>query len=286
MSSKKLAQKGPQKRSLTTLEGSPSQSGIPTAPSKHSPIALDGQLRSSTNTDGTTTSITYDVFGRETSVTILSFPRGPAKEPQRIHHVPPRSRHRSQWQHYRILLRRRRPSRGRRIPSRGQTERTEYAYDTLGRLFSTRKGDEVQVVDRDLLGRTIEERVENSAGDVLRKTCTSYNAAGDVERVCLWIDDKESQEYFFYDGFHRLIQHLDPLGNKTQYSYDENALDDSGRRVLQKTTIDPVGVQTIETFDVLGRLTHILKRAPSRRHLPKKSCSTIAAVTSRVIYTP
>ncbi len=106
---------------------------------------------------------------------------------------------------------------------------------------------------------------------MLHKTCTSYNAAGDVELVRLWIDDKESQEYFFYDGFHRLIQHLDPLGNKTQYFYDENALDDAGRRILQKTTIDPIGVQTIETFDVLGRLTHIIKRAPFETTLAEQS---------------
>jgi len=150
-------------------------------------------------------------------------------------------------------------------------ECTYYSYDPLGNLYSIRKGDEVQIYERDLLGRIIEERIENDKGEVQRKTATFYNSAGDVERIHRWIDGQEIIESFSYDDFHRLAAHINPFGQRTEYLYDEQAKDAFGQRVLKKTTIDPLGIQTIETFDALGRLTHLLKLDPEQIPLDEET---------------
>ena len=57
-----------------------------------------------------------------------------------------------------------------------------------------------------------------------------------------------------YNTWNQPIKIIDALGNKTRISYNTQFINHHGQRVLQKTTTDPLGKRTIETYDAANRL--------------------------------
>lgn len=108
----------------------------------------------------------------------------------------------------------------------------EFEYDALGRLTTQKEwygdgSDEYRclITERDSTGRTIETRVENASGVVLRRK-------RDTEK-----DENKSL---------------------TQKSIGET-INDRGQKVRLESTVDSLGITTSRTFDALGRIEEVSK---------------------------
>ncbi|MFA5250757.1 MAG: hypothetical protein WC371_05065, partial [Parachlamydiales bacterium] len=163
---------------------------------------------------------------------------------------------------------------GRKIQEENNLEKTTYVYDALGRLFKEIKHNPEKnltiIYERDLLDRVTEERKEDPEGRVLFKEAYQYGSDGNRTAATRFVQGKEQTERFFYDGFDRLIQKTDALGNSTKIEYDENFKNQLNQNVLRKTTIDPVGLITFETFDAFNRLASLEKFKEKRLLLHEK----------------
>lgn len=207
---------------------------------------LDGTLRSYINQEGGETSYTYDVFQRKTS----------EKDPlgrvttyiydgfNLLSIIDPEGN----TTNYTY------DGAGRKISEENNGEIVTFAYDELGRLSRTQAGDLVTITQYDLLDRKIEERKEDLQGTLLFKEKQAYDAAGNVTCITHFIANKEEQEIFTHDSFGRLISKTDPLGHQTTIHYNESYVNALSQKVVQKTTTDPMGLQTIETYDANGQL--------------------------------
>jgi RHS repeat-associated protein len=221
----------------------------------------DSSLKEASNQEGTRTLYTYDYLGRETSKTITS-PSGEILSHQssryNAFHLIETQDPEGNLTHYFY------DRAGRKIAEEFQSERTEYSYDELGRLNAIKRGtgtnSHVTITERDLLGRVIEERIEDENSYVFSKVLYEYDPAGNIKCLTRFIEDKPSCEYFLYDAFNRPIQQLDAAGYQTKISYNEDYLNSLNQRVLQKTLTDPNGIQTIETYDALGRIVSTKKK--------------------------
>ncbi len=56
-----------------------------------------------------------------------------------------------------------------------------------------------------------------------------------------------------YNGHGKLYKTIDALGNETRYEYNYSHINPHHQKVLQITTIDPLGNQTIVTHDTWGK---------------------------------
>ncbi len=130
---------------------------------------------------------------------------------------------------------------GRKISEELNGEQSEFAYDSLGRLDLVKQDQLLSVTEHDLLDRIVEERKEDLQGHVLSKIVYAYDNAGNKKTVTRFINGKDASEQFEYDSLNRLIKKEDPLGNITRTTFDDE--------LHLQTTIDPLGLQTIEHFN-------------------------------------
>lgn len=143
-------------------------------------------------------------------------------------------------------------------------ERTEFFYDALGCLMQVKvcgENELITVSEYDLLDRVVEERKEDGHGKILSRVAYEYNPkSGHKECITQCIEGKETKELFFYDSFGRPSKQVDALGHVTTIVYNDDFRSALGQRVLQKTTTNAMGVQTIETFDAHGRVASVDKQ--------------------------
>lgn len=148
---------------------------------------------------------------------------------------------------------------GRKIAEEFGSERTTFSYDSLGRLHRIQKEDLVQITEYDLLNRAIEERTE-AEGVVLRKTQYEYDAAGNQKTITRHIAGQASSEFLKYDSQNRLIEKTDPLNYTEKTSFDDFHIDAYGQKVIQKTHVDALGLQTLETYNSHHKVAKLEKR--------------------------
>jgi RHS repeat-associated protein len=129
---------------------------------------------------------------------------------------------------------------GRLIKEKRGEEVICYEYDVLGRQEKIVLADLIVTKKQDFLGQVIEEKKEYGYGDLIERTRFEYSPERDQIAIYKEIQGSPAKESFVYDGFHRLIERIDPLGCSTYYQY-ENGLN-------QKITIDAMGLQTLERF--------------------------------------
>lgn len=149
---------------------------------------------------------------------------------------------------------------GRKIAEECGGEEILFSYDTLGRLARIQQGDLLSITEYDLLNRVTLEQQETTSGELLRKTLYEYDAAGNRACITRFVAGTTTHEHFQYDSQNRLIQRTDPLGQSETIHYNDHFLNPFAQPVLQKTHTDALGLQTIETHDVLGRVARIEKR--------------------------
>ncbi|MBX9745123.1 MAG: hypothetical protein K2X08_07945, partial [Chlamydiales bacterium] len=213
----------------------------------------NGDLKTATDEEAVVTSYTYNGLGAITSKT-MSSPRGELLSRERFLYKGS------------LLIQTEDPEgrlthffydrAGRKIAEDRGITRTEWTYDTLNRIHSTKtiNGDqtEVAITIYDLLDRPIEERKEDLSGHVLSQQFYEYDADSNKSAVITWSHQETVKETFAYDPFQRLTCYTDALGSITQTHYDENAFNALGQRILKKTEIDPMGMQNIDLFYPLG----------------------------------
>jgi len=141
---------------------------------------------------------------------------------------------------------------GRKISEKILSEETRYLYDDLSRLSTAIQIDDensiYNIEVKDYLNRLIEERKEDINNNILFKIGYEYDSQNNKTKIIKYIQDKSCIENFKYDSFNRPIEHIDAQGNidSTEYIEENN--------LLQIKHIDPVNLQTLETFDSLNRI--------------------------------
>ena len=104
---------------------------------------------------------------------------------------------------------------------------TEYEYDDNDNLTLTRSGEATNRNQPNNVVRTVyDERdmvfnVTRAEGDPNHSTTRyDYDKNGNVIKVSQGLEGTPRDSNSIYDGFDRLIQAIDPMGNKTEFHYD------------------------------------------------------------------
>jgi RHS repeat-associated protein len=236
---------------------------------------LDGSLQTSVDPLGVVTSYEYDGLGRVVLKRISSKGRTLSEERfayrgrQLIAHTDPEG--------YRTLYSY--DGAGRKISEERGGEVTFYSYDSLGRRAKIQTGDLCQITEYDLLDRILEERTESSSGELFRKVSYEYDSAGNRAAIIRWVADGEARESLLYDSLNRLIRKTDPMGAVVSIRYDED---------FQKTHTDPMGLETIVTYDAQNHPARLEKRKGKTLSLEEKfyTPSGLLATQVNTVFSP
>lgn len=156
--------------------------------------------------------------------------------------------------------------------------RTEYRYDTLGReskvstFFGTGEDNyTAKIKEYDLLNRVIEERVEDSSGNVLTRETYEYDPSGNCTNTRKFNQAGESSTYTEYDTRGQVILMTTALGEQTRIHYRYDYYDEAlGQNLPYSESITPNGVATVCVKDALGRKKTEYKKDPFGKLLQKR----------------
>ncbi len=142
---------------------------------------------------------------------------------------------------------------GRKISEEAEDRKATFTYDPLGYLEKTDNGF-VALIQKHNIEGLIEEQWElDTLGRIENKMQFIYDHENRKEKVIRITSQGEATDLIAYkDG--KISQYTDPNKDITQFLYDEFFENDLGQKVLQKTTLDPLGISTIETMDAGERL--------------------------------
>jgi RHS repeat-associated protein len=158
---------------------------------------------------------------------------------------------------------------------------TSYTYDKAGRVIKTTKGDQEIEQTYDTLGRidTIKEwislktwRLHKKEYDLLNRVVKEQviNSKGNVESLAIYAYDNCGNQTLVqkgdvatrteYNSYKKPIKITDAMDNETHITYNTCYLNAHRQQVLQSTTTDPLGNQTIHTCDSLGRIVETQRK--------------------------
>lgn len=146
---------------------------------------------------------------------------------------------------------------------------TEVGYDALGRRHMVSEWSDcapmqcrVTHTTTDLLGRVLEETVEDGNACLLKVTRYAYDTFGNRTEVTQVTGTEKGVATTMtdYDADHRPVHVTDPLGNVTVIEYDDIFRNSLGQRVLQTRTTDALGNQTWITKNALGQVSEELRK--------------------------
>lgn len=210
----------------------------------------NGVLAKTMYPDGTEDYYTYDLFQRITSKNVLSSTR--------------RILSTESWEYDAFQLRSYTDSRGlitrffydgsgRKISEEAEDRKITFTYDSLGFLERTDNGIIVSVQKHNVAGLVEEQWEEDTCGRIENRMRFTYDEENRKKTATRVTSQGEAVDLFSYKNG-KLIRHTDPRGAVTQFIYDETYINDLDQKVLRKTVIDPLGNQTIETYDAGDRL--------------------------------
>ena len=223
---------------------------------------LDGTLEKTIHLDGTEELYTYDVFQRKTSKIIFSKEKSILSE--------------ETWAYDTFHLLEYTDSRGattryiydsasRKISEETAGRIISYSYDSLGNLEQTESNGKVQIQKHNDEGEIVEQWEESHDGVRENHMSFQYNDEGQRIQAIRVTSKEKAKDSFAYDAQGRLIKHTDPEEAITTWKYNENYINSLGQKVLQKTTINPNGNRSRETFDASGRLVSLEKQNPLKQ---------------------
>ena len=161
---------------------------------------------------------------------------------------------------------------------------TNYYYDFAGRLEEVVKGEQRQnlkydswgrvcekkewygkephqyqltVMQYDRLNRVIEEKILQD-DTILRFNKYAYDERGNK----VFSQNGEQITLTEYNSQNQPIKITNPAGEITHTNYNFRFIDSYGRQVLQTITTDPLGYQTIDTYDPANRLVEVQRKNP------------------------
>ncbi len=143
--------------------------------------------------------------------------------------------------------------------------RSKTLYDSLGRPCEVREwyGDaqheyRASIKEYDLLDRLVEERIEDHVGTVLQLNRYQYDHNGNRTVV----QNGEQVTTTIYNLHNNPVEIINAAGEITRATYKYNVLNEHGQRVLQSITTDPLGYQSIDTYDTANQLVRSQRRDP------------------------
>lgn len=142
---------------------------------------------------------------------------------------------------------------GRKIAEEAQDRKVTFAYDPLGFLEETDNGVIALIQKHNAEGLIEEQWEEEPTGRIENWMKFCYDQENRKEKAFRKTSQGESVDLFSYtDG--KLSSHTDPNGHVTTFVWNEFFQNELGQKVLQKTTTDPLGQATVETYDVGERI--------------------------------
>lgn len=143
--------------------------------------------------------------------------------------------------------------------------RQENVYDDLGHLseireFYGQESNQYRATKKryDRLDRLTDETLHDGEGPALHTSHFEYDARGNRTVVQTGEDKTETR----YDGHDNPILITNALGKETHVVYHTDFENDLGQKVSQTATTDPLGYQTIDTYDAANRLVKTERRNP------------------------
>ena len=158
---------------------------------------------------------------------------------------------------------------GRLLAEEAQGRKKTYSYDSLGLLEKTSSDGSTYVQIHDVEGRVTEQWQEDDSGRIENKMSFVYDHNNHKVQASRSTSQGNATDHFSYDGAGRLSTHTDPLGNQWKYLYAD-IINDLGQSVLQKTSIDPLGFATVETYDALNHLILIERQNTHKETVSKE----------------
>ena len=215
---------------------------------------LEGTLQKATAANGTFTQYSYDILGRVTQEETYSsnnelLTTKTAKY-NGFHQIQSTDAEG-------IVTEYRYDGAGRLICTQVGDQQEEIEYDALGRIKKVKKffseKFSAQVFEYDQLNRLLEERIEDHLGNILNKVSYVLDARGNRLKVI----NGTSITTMAYNGHNQLIETRDALGHSTYVHYNHHFRNEFGQNVLQVITTDPLGNQTLQTYDSLKRVVRV-----------------------------
>lgn len=218
----------------------------------------NGTLAKTVYSDGTETHYKYDLFKRQTSKTIYSnLGKVLLSEEwdygsfQLLSHVDTRG----------LKTKFTYDGAGRKIGEEAEDRKVTFTYDPLGFLEKTDNGIVALIQKHNVDGLVEEQWEEESTGRIENWMKFFYDKENRKEKVIRKTSQGESIDLFSYvDG--KLSSHTDPHGHVTTFTWNEFFQNELGQNVQQKTTTDPLGHATIETYDAGERIVSREKKNP------------------------
>ncbi len=162
---------------------------------------------------------------------------------------------------------------GRKIAAEREGRLTTYEYDSLGRESVVKQWHDgnwiASVKIYDFCNQMIDEYREDSSGRIWGRVQTEYDETGNKISEIVHTDEGLSITKTEYNVLNQPTKIIDPLGYATYIDYNFEFRNEFGQRILQKTTVDPKGVQTVETYDVFDRVVRVEKKDPFGQMLSK-----------------
>lgn len=146
-----------------------------------------------------------------------------------------------------------------------ENRRKQYFYDEMGRVHEEREwfGEHPHeyrstIKEYDLVDRVTDEKLQTSEGVLLEFAHYEYDAYGNRT-----LEQKGEQiTVTTYNSHKQPTSITNGLGQTTHITYDTKFINADGQCVLKTITTDPLGYQTIDTYDTANRLVEITRCDP------------------------
>lgn len=127
-----------------------------------------------------------------------------------------------------------------------------YQYDSLGRLAVESNATFSHYTEFNGIDQKIKSYSLNESGEIYLDTTYFYDQEGRLETVKKMTSSGIAIDQFTYDSKNRLIRHVDPLKNATNFEYA--VFFKEGLPLLRKIITDAKNRKTIETYDPAGKV--------------------------------
>ena len=165
----------------------------------------------------------------------------------------------------------------------------ELSYDSFGRIgvekeWYTSHHYRLTTKRYDNLDRLIEQKVFSDEQQLLRLEAYEYDVGGN--KTLVRMGEQVTRTLFNSQG--NPIQIIDSLGNSSQIDYNYHFRNALGQEVLQTSTTDAQGNQTIDTYDAANHLVQVTRQNAmgmllSRQHIFYNVCGKKVRVVDDVV---
>lgn len=247
-----IDQNGHTTRFEYTAQKQPTRIAYPDGAVERFEYNLNGTLKAKWDASNTKTSYTYDILGRPTEISIYDEAGNKLSSTAHTYdsfHLLSTTDPMGVTTYFSY------DGAGRKIQECKQDSKTTFEYDSLGRLSCTKSFCPNEYIadysEYDYLDRIILQKRLDVTGKVISWSYYEYDICGNQT---LKRSGNEIEVNSIYNSQSELIERIDECGHSTKYFFDHSL------KLQRKLTTDALENITEEHFDVLGRVTVVLKR--------------------------